>query len=113
METENTEIKNQKLPRRFRNKLVRALRSGRYTQTNGVMRDPRDDAYDVLGVAYRIAGVNKGSITKMKGAPAGKQYNFLPKVLTLKDSHVTSELMKFNDKGMSFRWIASHLENCM
>jgi hypothetical protein len=112
-QTMTNDIKNQPLPRRFKNKLVRALRSGRYTQTNGVMRDPQCNAYDVLGVAYRITGVPKGSITKMLGAPSGKQYNFLPKVLTYEDSKVTSTLMKLNDKGMSFRWIASHLENCM
>jgi hypothetical protein len=113
MKIENSDILTQKLPRRFRNKLVRALRSGRYTQTNGVMRDPLENAYDVLGVAHRIAGVPKQSITKMRGAPQGKQYNFLPKVLTMKDTEVTQKLMALNDKGLSFRWIASHLENCM
>jgi hypothetical protein len=106
------ETENQKLPRRFKNKLIRALRSGRYKQTNGVMRDPQDNAYDVLGVAYRIAGVPKQSITKMI-VPNGKQYNFLPKVVTNMDSKVSSDLIKYNDMGMSFRWIASHLENCM
>jgi len=113
----NTEIENKvetnnRLPRRFKNKLIRALRSGRYVQTVGKMKEREEDRYDVIGVAYRQAGVPKQSITKM-GIPNGKQYNFLPKVLTDANSTVVEKLKSFNDKELSFRWIASYMEDHM
>lgn len=103
---------NKRLPLRFRSKLVRALRSGRYKQATNVLRNPTEDAYDVVGVAYRLAGVKKGTITKMGGSPNGRRYNFLPKVIYT-EGHVTDTLSDLNDRDMSFKWLASYIENNM
>lgn len=114
-ETVNIETspdQSMKLPRRFKNKLVRALRSGRYEQHTGdEMKMHRQDVYNPIGVAYRLAGVHKGTITKM-GIPSNKKFNFLPNTLTSSNSPVVQKLNSLNKKN-SFRWIASYIENNM
>lgn len=101
-----------KLPRRFRNKLIRALRSDRYQQHTGdSMKTHRHDNYTPIGVAYRLAGVHKGTITKM-GQPSNKRFNFLPNVLTDSNSPVVQKLNALNKKN-NFRWIASYIEDRM
>lgn len=108
-----TKTQNTRLPRPFRNKLIRALRSGKYSQGFGEMKAVGEESYDVLGVAYRIAGVNKGSIAKMIH-PNGKHYNFLPKLLYSDSSPVVNKLINLNDgKQMPFKWIASYIEDHM
>ena len=43
-----------KLPRKFAEKWLAALRSGKYKQTDGTLYNPEDDGYCCLGVACRV-----------------------------------------------------------
>lgn len=97
------------LPSGFKTKWVQALRSGRYNQCAEMMHDPKSDAYDAIGVAYRVAGVNRKKIA-YREVPTGKRHRFLPNVLS-EESEIVQKISSFNDKGLSFKWIASYIEN--
>jgi hypothetical protein len=111
MKTETCEKVNNKvkLSRGFKRKWTDALRSGKYPQGTGLMYDPLEKTYDPIGVAYRVAGVPDKTIAK-KIFPDGKTYRFLPMPLVNNEQFI-SKITDFNDRGLSFKWIASYIEN--
>jgi hypothetical protein len=98
----------QKLPQGFKNKWINALRSGSYTRGTKMMFNPQNQTYDPLGVAHRIAGVSHIDIAN-EDAPT-KTHRFLPNML-VNDEELVNKIISFNDKGMSFKWMASYIEN--
>ena len=112
MKTETTNATTiEQLPESFKTKWVAALRSGRYNQGFGMMYDPKRDSYDTIGVAHRIAGVSQSILSKKK-YPTSK-HKFLPNMLASEMSPAVEKMISFNDKGLSFRWIASYIERHM
>lgn len=111
MKTETCEKVNNKvkLSRGFKRKWTSALRSGKYPQGSGLMYDPIEKNYDPIGVAYRAAGVPNKAIAR-KEFPNGKTYRFLPMPL-VNNKDLISKIADFNDRGLSFNWIASYIEN--
>jgi len=98
----------QKLPTGFKSKWISALRSGTYDRGTKMMFNPQNGTYDPLGVAHRIAGVSHREIAN-EDAPS-KTHRFLPNML-VNDAELVSKIISFNDKGMSFKWMASYIEN--
>ena len=98
-----------KLSRGFKRKWANALRSGKYKEGSGVMYNPEDKSYDAIGVAYRVAGVPKKNLSN-RSLPSGKQYRFLPRPL-YEDTNFIEKMADFSDRGLSFKWIASYIQN--
>jgi hypothetical protein len=107
-QTKTKPAPKQKLPTGFKNKWINALRSGSYIRGTRMMYNPKDMTYDPLGVAHRIAGVSHLDIAN-EDAPC-KTHRFLPNML-VNDAELVSKIISFNDKGMSFKWMASYIEN--
>ena len=104
-----TEIQQkEKMPRAFRRKLVRALRSGRYTQSQK-MYDAQNEAYNPLGVAYRLVGVDKSRLSNRK-RPLNDSQLFLPDVL-VGNSQILDKINVVSHSGKSFKWIATYIED--
>jgi len=99
-----------KLPRGFKRKWATALRSGRYTQGSHTLYDPKTKSYDPIGVAYRICGVPTKRLSN-RIAPIKDTVRFFPKAIT-EDNGLWDKLVDLNDnKKMSFRWMASYIED--
>jgi len=103
-----TEIQKEKMPKAFRRKLVRALRSGRYSQSQK-MYDAQNDAYNPLGVAYRLVGVDKNRLSNRK-RPLDECQLFLPSVL-VGNSSILDKINTVATSGKSFKWIATYIED--
>lgn len=104
---EQVKTQKSKLSNSFKQKWVKALRSGKYKQGNGSLYDTVSKSYDAIGVAHRIVGVKNSKIAN-RSVPT-KQHRFVPAILASENSLV-EKLIDFNDKGMSFKWIASYIE---
>lgn len=98
-----------KLPKEFKKKWVKALRSGKYKQGQGYLK-VNEDSYCCLGVAVVI---NKRHIQSnfyhyINGAHASA----VPKMLVGNpcENIIVSKLSKMNDDGRSFKYIASYIE---
>jgi hypothetical protein len=107
MEQVIQKTKNNNISESFKQKWVKALRSGKYKQGNGSMYDTLSKSYDPIGVAHRIVGVKNTKIAN-KAVPT-KQHRFVPSILA-SDTNLVEKLIDFNDRGMSFKWIASYIE---
>lgn len=105
-------VKDVKLPKAFKNKWIKALRSGEYSQTKRKLQDK--DGYCCLGVACRIIHPymhfgTSGLITKqnikvpklLKGVAEKSDKMFNP---------VVAKLTFMNDDGKSFKQIANYIE---
>lgn len=103
-----TEIQKETLPTAFRRKLVRALRSGRYSQSEK-MYDAQNEAYNPIGVAYRLVGVDKSRLSNRK-LPLNDSQLFLPDVLVGK-SQILDKISAVSQSGKSFKWIATYIED--
>lgn len=109
-----TKIIKPKLPKRFKDRWVIMLRSGKYNQTNGMLRD--DDGYCCLGVACLAAGYKDSNIYDHKTIPL--ELTKVPKLLmgdNTPTNHnynpIVSKLVHFNDtKQWTFKQIASYIE---
>lgn len=111
--------KSEKLPKEFKKRWVEALRSGKYNQGRGCLYSSWDDSFCCLGVACHISGAGKKSIdscgTIRKGVGI-KNISKIPNMLKLSaklsqiDNPVVDRLINLNDKGKSFKWIASYIE---
>lgn len=108
-----------KLPVHFKNRWVKALRSGNYEQCQSSLYD--GNGYCCLGVAGAICGVPKermdfaGLLTE-DHIPF-QEVKKIPKLLrgeNSKEDPNYNELVKIltemNDKGKSFKYIASYIE---
>lgn len=107
LETKVNENKTNKLSSGFKQKWVKALRSGNYKQGEGTLYSPSRKTYDPVGVAHKIVGVKNKAIAN-RSFPS-KQHRFVPAILA-KDTEIVEKITRFNDKGMSFKWIASYIE---
>jgi hypothetical protein len=103
-----TQVRKESLPRAFRRKLVRALRSGRYSQSEK-MYDAQNNSYNPLGVAYRLVGVDKTRLSNRK-RPLSEAQLFLPDVL-VGHSKTLDKINAVSQSGKSFKWIASYIED--
>lgn len=121
----NIENKEFRLPRKFTELWLNALRSGQYKQGIGALCTP-EEKYCCLGVAGHLSGINKwnrkNDITRIAFLNTGthfkrfeKNFKFpkkLPKELIgdADDNLLVSTLVAMNDTGKSFEEIADWIE---
>lgn len=96
-----------KLSTGFKQKWVKALRSGGYKQGAGSLYNPTSKSYDPIGVAHKVVGV-KNKVIANRAYPT-KNHKFVPALLA-NDNEIVQKIASFNDRGMSFKWIASYIE---
>lgn len=103
--------KKQKLPKAFKTKWLKALRSGKYEQyTEGGLYSVSNNSYCCLGVAGHICGVDNSELRRY-GYLTEIENNKIPKLIQGdKENPVVDKLTEFNDNGKSFKWIASYIE---
>lgn len=104
-----------KLPKKFKAKWVKALRSGKYAQTDGTLKN--DTGYCCLGVAAEVCGVdilaNTGTLCTENGYDPKKIPALIFGDCTKTDAEynpMVEKLANYNDIGKSFEWIASYID---
>lgn len=99
------------LPKNFKTKFLKALRSGEYPQGQDRLTD--GVKYCCLGVACEVAGVKKipknYQFIPSAIADPKKQFKKVPQILK-GDQSVPRELAHLNDDGKSFKEIADYIE---
>ncbi len=115
--------KEVKLPKRFKDKWVKTLRSGKYEQGSGFLYDSDTNCYCCLGVAGALCEVSLDSLNA-KGLYGGDfEHDFtkeelkkLPKLLIGSNDNkdedysvIVEKLTKMNDNGKSFEQIAAYI----
>lgn len=102
--------KLEKLPKLFKKKWLKALRSGDYKQNTEGFLKTKENTYCCLGIAAHICGTtnitNKGFI--QKGYKI-KNINKVPKLLHGNEG-IPLKLAEKNDEGQSFKKIATWIE---
>jgi hypothetical protein len=108
-------MKQDKLPKAFKNKWLKALRSGEYKQGDGKLWNKKDNTYCCLGVAGKLCGV--------VGLSAPSRWEFLdfkenknlrgktrvPEII--QGIHGVADILAgMNDRGDSFKVIANYIE---
>lgn len=117
-----------KLPVAFKKKWLKALRSGKYIQGTGYLKEIRTienkkvTTYCCLGVACHVAGASgitdKLVILNGLADHSGKlikSINKVPKILhgIAGDNKIVEKLTNMNDKGESFNKIADWIEEML
>jgi hypothetical protein len=104
-----------KLPKAFKKKWLKALRSGKYTQGTEALRSVSKECgttYCCLGVACHVAGAsgikNKELIENCNGTRI-KSINKVPVILR-GDLGIPIVLANLNDKGKTFEQLADLIE---
>jgi len=115
----------QKLPVKFKEKWVAALRSGKYKQGESYLYNADDNSWCCIGVAANVCGIGKDKLDEggyvenssyklMEAVKSGKKY---PTMLIGSGSEnaLVNKLAGFNDgfdnsKPKSFKWIANYIE---
>ncbi len=105
-----------KLPKRFKDRWVKALRSGNYKQGTGILFSEHGE-FCCLGVAGDMCGIPRTTLVEepfLDGTldKIAKEHK-VPKVLRMDNSDpqsLTAILSRFNDKGKSFKWIAGYIQ---
>lgn len=109
-----------KLPKAFKTKWIKALRSGKYEQGTGYLKTTHvndigeiSSTYCCLGVAGEICGVKMSE----KGKGFLTNYSFpdihkIPKSIqgVPANNSLVKKLANMNDEGKSFKYIASYIE---
>ena len=103
-------MESNKLPKSFKKKWLKALRSGKYKQQDeGVLRTP-ENKYCCLGVAAHLVGctwiTGYGYIEKRSGI---RGISKIPKILIGYEG-IPDTLAQMNDSGKSFEQIADWIE---
>lgn len=105
-----------KLPKRFKAKWLKALRSGEYDQAESTLYNGVN-GYCCLGVGAVVCGMLKNEIRNYgyidinsSLAPIIKQYKIPKQIIGDDSNEIVAKLSGFNDKGLSFKWIASYIE---
>lgn len=104
----------EKLPKRFKDRWVKMLRSGKYHQGQYRLRRNEDDcevnSYCCLGVACLAAGYRPEDIGG--NCIYKDMYPKTPKILHFEQNNrITNKLIEFNDSGKwSFKKIATYIE---
>lgn len=105
------EGKEYKLPKRFKDKWIKALRSGKYTQGKYKLKTS-GNKFCCLGVICEITGNPTNGYEIIEGVNNIK--GKIPKILLSKENYtpkLIGKLVKFNDdKDKSFNWIAYYIE---
>ena len=106
-----------KLPKKFKQNWIEALRSGEYKQGRHTLfsKGIENDKYCCLGVAAHVLGIPK-SVYRRYGCLSGlyiksrsEHKNKIPKVFQ-KDSVMQNTLVKMNDnQNKSFKQIANYI----
>jgi len=108
-----TKEKWPKLPVKFKEKWVAALRSGKYKQdTEKGKLETVDGKFCCLGVACKVAGVgNKNNVLSQAWIEDSKDFKIkgVPKILK-EDTELPTRLAQMNDAGKSFKFIATWIE---
>ena len=107
-----TKEKWPKLPVKFKEKWVAALRSGKYKQDKDQgLLETDDGKFCCLGVACKVAGVgNKNNVLSQAWIEGSKDFKIgVPKVLKGNDE-LPTRLAQMNDEGKSFKFIATWIE---
>lgn len=122
-----------KLNKKFKQKWVNALRSGKFKQASGALMefapsldDELNDTVGVkthccLGVACAISGIDDGDIendshitpeliTRHKHKLSESDRQGLAKLVFEDESDLANKLAGFNDNGKSFNWIAGYID---
>ncbi len=96
-----------KLPKEFKEKWLKALRSGEYKQGKRTLR--KDDLFCCLGVACDIMGYSKEDTEG--GCYIPTSFERVPKILRA-SGEIPNHLGRMNDNkgGMSFSEIADYIE---
>lgn len=110
-------IKNQKtgkmedvrLPKQFKTKWLKALRSGEFKQGDGSLRNNLNQ-YCCLGVGAKICGAT--SITGKGYIEKDREIRGISKIpsLIIGDGEIPSKLAYMNDNGKSFKQIADWID---
>lgn len=102
--------KTDKLPKAFKNKWIKALRSGDYKQGKLKLYNKEFDSYCCLGVAAYLCGVRdfKG-LTFIKKGIGLRGISKIPDLLK-GDSGIPKGLASMNDRGYSFDEIAGYIK---
>jgi len=110
-----------KLPKVFKKKWLKALRSGDYEQTDSALvsfknKDIEKPMYCCLGVACKIAGHNPISL-QSSGWITGPLKKGVPHIISgsgesdVEDTNtVAKKLAEMNDDGYSFKQIANYIQ---
>ncbi len=116
---------DRKLPPEFKKKWLEELRSGKYSQATGVLRDA--NGYCCLGVACKAVGINDNALIGNKIIPDSNIFDAIPQILRrfyYDDIRHTSPISSYsvafempagilatmNDEGKSFSEIADYIE---
>lgn len=119
--------KQEKLPKRFKERWVRALRSGKYKQASSVLYEydleNGENCYCCLGVAGKICGIDNDELEDWVLYNNDSAIHKLaikkkvPKLLLGDNSKgcedynpIVEKLTSYNDSGKSFKWIAAYIE---
>ena len=112
-------FKDVRLPKAFKTKWLKALRSGDYLQTDGrlyyAQANNDKGGYCCLGVACRITGNTMEELNN-KTFPSELTNSKIPKLLLeidqlMYDSNgILARLAIMNDNGKSFKQIAAYIE---
>jgi len=105
--------KANKLPKRFKERWVKALRSGKYKQTAGRLYNKEEDGYCCLGVACAISRVSKNNLRGYIPRNIKKKLpESFPKILLETDDMGTTvrKLIRMNDNGKSFKYISYYID---
>jgi hypothetical protein len=103
-------VQEGKLPKAFKNKWLKALRSGDFQQANGYLYDKYTDSYCCLGVAAKLCGVSHfGGSCFIIPKSGLRGIDKVPSLL-VGDSGIPDDLARMNDKGHDFEEIADYIE---
>jgi len=110
--------KKQKLPKRFKKKWIKALRSGKYKQGVDFLYDSANESMCCLGVAELICGNSLEILDQVNMPRELESDSKVPKCLVQQDYiypeekylTIPGKLANFNDSGKSFKSIASYIE---
>lgn len=107
----NGKIKDVRLPKRFKEKWVKALRSGNYKQGKESLYTEHTNSFCCLGVACAIT--YKGPVKNLAWhsyIELGEDWSENVPKLLVNDEGIPEKLAKMNDDGKTFKQIAAYID---
>lgn len=108
--------KKDKLPKKFAEKWLKALRSGEYEQAEGRLYDHKNNGYCCLGLACEIVGHTRNverygylEFPNMITNSNNPVFKKVPAILRQTEG-LAEKLAEMNDDGESFKQIANWIE---
>lgn len=107
-----------KFPKELREKWLKALRSGKYQQTDGILKSDYDNSYCCLGVCARKLNIPTQELEGVcdftnDDFMKSKYFKLIPKALVRggENTKFCEELINMNDtERKSFKEIADYIE---